>query len=417
MPFQIIRNDITNIKADAIVNSANPEPVYSRGTDGAIYQKAGAESLLAERRKIGRIEVGEAALTPAFGMNARFIIHTVGPVWQGGHKGEAEDVRRCYRNSLYLAKEHGCESIAFPLLSTGTYGFPKGEALNIALWEIRDFLSKEDMLVYLAVFDGESFELSGKLFEGIDSYIDEKYVADRLAEEYSVSSAYNEPYSEEEDTSWRGKSVPLKPFVHRDSGKKPWKNSPEEFVAPMAAAMPTDMSGESFQEQRGFQDVPKAPVPSAAALIMPDKEISGKEKKKGKLQSLFSGKKGKKAERSLEDVMAQLGETFQERLFGLIDEKGLTDVEVYKKANLDRKLFSKIRCNADYRPKKTTAIALAVALELNLDETKDLLSRAEMALSPSSKFDLIITYFIEQEVYDIYAINLALFQHEQPMLG
>lgn len=412
MPFQIIRNDITNIRADAIVNSANPEPVYSRGTDGAIYQKAGAESLLAERRKIGRIEVGEAAVTPAFGMDARFIIHTVGPVWQGGGKGEAEDVRRCYRNSLCLAKEHGCESIAFPLLSTGTYGFPKGEALRIALSEISNFLSKEEMLVYLAVFDGESFELSGKLFEGIDSYIDENYVRDRLEEEYPVSSVYGEPDSEE-NSAWRGNPVPLRPYVPKDSGKKPFLNSPRELVAPMAAAMPE----ESFQKQRSFKNVRKEPAPPAAALMVPDKELSEKEKKKGKLQSLFSGKKGKKAERSLEDVMAQLGETFQERLFGLIDEKGLTDVEVYKKANLDRKLFSKIRCNADYRPKKTTAIALAVALELNLDETKDLLSRAEMALSPSSKFDLIITYFIEQEVYDIYTINLALFQHEQPMLG
>lgn len=115
--------------------------------------------------------------------------------------------------------------------------------------------------------------------------------------------------------------------------------------------------------------------------------------------------------------MAQIGETFQERLFRLIDQRRLSDVEVYKKANLDRKLFSKIRCNRDYRPKKITAVALAVALELNLDETKDLLSRAEMALSPSNRFDLIITYFLERKIYDIYTINLALFQHGQPMLG
>lgn len=412
MPFQIIRNDITNIRADAIVNSANPEPVYSRGTDSAIYQKAGAESLLAERRKIGRIEVGEAALTSAFGLDARFIIHTVGPVWQGGQKGEAEDVRRCYRNSLRLAREHGCESIAFPLLSTGSYGFPKGEALQIALSEISDFLSKEEMLVSLAVFDGESFELSGKLFEGIDSYIDENYVADRLAEEYPVFSAEMETDSRRGDSAWREKSAPLNPSLFRKvGGKEPPKDSPGEFAAPMAAAMPRECS----QKQKNFRNMPQKPSPPAAAIAVPEQEPLGKGKKKGKLKSLFSGKKA--AERSLEDVVAQLGETFQERLFGLIDEKGLTDVEVYKRANLDRKLFSKIRCNVDYRPKKTTAIALAVAMELNLDETKDLLSRAEMALSPSSKFDLIITYFIEQEVYDVYTINLALFQHEQPMLG
>lgn len=367
MPFQIIRNDITNIKVDAIVNSANPEPVYTGGTESAVYQKAGAKSLLAERRKIGRLDVGEAAVTRAFRLDSRFIIHTVSPVWQGGNKGEAEDVRRCYRNSLCLARKHGCKSIAFPLLSTGTCGFPKGEALKIALSEISDFLWKEEMLVYLAVFDGESFALSGKLFEDIDSYIEENYVADRLAEEYPVM------------------------------------DSPGKIAPQAAAALPR----ESFPEQKYFIKESNKPLPAAAAFAIPDKALLGKEKKRGK----------KAAGHSLEDVMAQLGETFQERLFGLIDEKGLTDVEVYKKANLDRKLFSKIRCNADYRPKKTTAIALAVALELNLDETKDLLSRAEMALSPSSKFDLIITYFIQQEVYDIYAINLALFQHEQPMLG
>lgn len=374
MPFKIVRNDITKMRADAIVNTANPEPVCASGTDSAVYQAAGMEELLAERAKIGRLKAGEAAITPAFSLDAKYIIHTVGPIWQGGQCEEARQVRLCYENSLKLALEYGCESIAFPLISTGIYGFPKNEALQIALSVIRDFLSREDMLVYLVVFDKESFAISGKLFTDIDSYIDEKYVAAQTAAEYSK----NPPCGQ----ALRGvdRSVSL----------------PEFSMPQMCNAAP-----------------PPPPAAAAPMAAMPQKPRAEKKSKK-----LFSRQpKNNRAERSLEDVMTELGETFQERLLRLIDERGMTDVEVYKKANLDRKLFSKIRCNVNYRPKKMTALALAIALELNLDETKDLLSRAELALSPSSKFDLIIEYFIDREVYDVYTINLALFQHEQPILG
>ncbi len=343
MPFQIIRHDITKVKADAIVNVANAGPVFSGETNGRTYKAAGEENLLAGRRKIGRIPVGGAAITHAFGLKAGYIIHTVGPVWQGGEQGEARAVRLCYRNSLRLAREHGCESIAFPLISAGANGLPRGEALRIALAEIGSFLADEDMLVWLVVFDGESFSLPEKLSADIASYIDAHYAADRTAKACDAVCA----------------GVKYNSFAER----------------------PTK-------------------VPSRL-------------KRSGQLSKQAMAVR----ECSLEYVVAQLGETFQQRLFRLIDERSLTDVEVYKKANLDRKLFSKIRCNTEYRPKKITAVALAVALELNLDETKDLLSRAEMALSPSSKFDLIITYFIERKVYDIYTINAALFQHQQPLLG
>lgn len=366
MPLKLIRNDITKVKADAIVNTANPDPVYRKGTDSAVYQKAGIKSLLARRKKIGRIKEGEAAITPAFNLEAQYIIYTVGPVWQGGGFGEERKLRLCYRNSLRLAKKHECESVAFPLISTGTYGFPKAEGLRIALSEIGDFLLKEEMLVYLVVFDREAFELSGRLYADIDSYIDENYVSDKLAEEYSADRE-REDYCGNAD----GLSASFSMGEVREDG----------FTAAMPSVLP--------QEPEGRKE-------------------SCKKNSRGKQKA---------AARSLEDVMAQLGETFQERLFRLIDERNLTDVQVYKKANLDRKLFSKIRCNPDYRPKKNTALALAVALELNLDETKDLLSRAEIALSPSSRFDLIITYFIEMEIYDIYTINLALFQYHQDMLG
>lgn len=380
MPFQIVRNDITRMKADAIVNSANPKPIYAGGTDRAIYEAAGAEKLLARRRKIGEIEPGEAAVTPAFALDAKYIIHTVGPVWQGGGRGEAECVRKCYVSSLRLARRCGCRSIAFPLLASGVNGYPKGEALQIALSAIREFLDGEDMTVYLVVFDEESFALSGKLFAGIASYIDAQYVQDS-------ASSYCEENRPEESSPRAGRLPAQMPQVHA------------------APAVPMSISHAAPAERTPqVHTAPAVRVPMSQAA--PAARVRARQRGKAVL-----------AERSLDDVVAQLGETFQERLFRLIDQRNMTDVEVYKKANLDRKLFSKIRGNAAYRPKKITAVALAIALELNLDETKDLLARAEFALSPSSRFDLIITYFIEREVYDIYTINLALFAHGQVLLG
>ena len=351
MPLQIIRDDITKVKADAIVNTANPAPTWGAGTDSAIYQAAGAKQLLKYRSKIGEIAVGNAAVTPAFRLPAKHIIHTVGPIWQDGNHGEYEALRSCYEKSLHLARKLNCKSIAFPLISTGSYGFPRAEALRTALKVIGDFLQNEEMTVYLVVFDTKSVQISEELNLSIEKYIDEKLVVRKLKQEYASS--------------------------------------------------PAEMS--SFNTLPPLQDSLSAPAhPSAPARRAPEKRI-------------FSAKAS--APRSLEDVVGQLGETFQERLFRLVDERGLTDVEVYKRANLDRKLFSKIRCNANYKPKKKTALALAIALRLNLDETRDLLGRAELALSPSSVFDLIIEYFITNEIYDIYAINAALFQHGQPLLG
>ncbi len=348
MAFQIIRNDITKVKADAIVNTANPEPVYAGGTDAAIYMAAGAEKLLAERRKIGKIETGQVAVTPAFSLSAKYIIHTVGPSWRDGKHGEREAVRSCYENSLRKAQELGCESVAFPLIATGVYGFPKAEALQIAVNVFSEFLFQSDMQIILVVFDEESFVLSGRIFSGIDTYINENYVTEATDR---FESLFRKAETVTENT-----------YLDME------KNVLAGYKTPENAQM--------------------APAPAPMA-----------------------------APRSLEDLMAQVAETWQERLFRLIDEKGYSDVEVYKRANVDRKLFSKIRGNSDYQPKKITAVAFALALKLNLDETKDLLGRAGYALSPSSRFDLIIKYFIEQEVYDTYTINLALFEHKQPLLG
>ena len=378
MAFRIIRNDITKVSADAIVNTANPRPRYVSGTDYAIYMAAGADELLEERQKIGNIEIGQAAVTPAFALSAKYIIHTVGPAWIDGEHGEREAVRSCYENSLCLAKELGCESIAFPLIATGVYGFPKADALQIAVSVFSEFLSDTDMEIILVVFDEDSFVLSGKIFSGVNEFIDENYVSEKMDSEYSfgASAAAFTVGSVIPDDRRRGRRL-FKDAFHR-SGRKDSAKS---------ASIKADIEDD---EEYDAEPLMEAPMAMASA---------------------------DRAGRSLNDLLDNVSETWQESLLRLIDEKGYTDTEVYKRANVDRKLFSKIRSNSQYQPKKITAVAFALALKLNLDETKDLLGRAGYALSPSSKFDLIIEYFIEQEVYDTYTINLALFEHKQPLLG
>lgn len=333
MPFQIIRNDITKVRADIIVNSANPEPIVGTGTDSAVYEAAGKEELLRERKKIGHIKPGNVAYTDAFAADAEYIIHTVGPVWVDGNHGEREELHLCYRNSLELAKELGAQSIAFPLISSGNYRFPKDEALSIALFEISSFLMKNDMLVILVVFDKRSFELSGKLFVNIKEYIDEQKAAELRSSEYKNGR-----------------------LIQRSSS--------------------ADIS--NFD--------------------------------------VFHGDKLKNKEISAEDAIKVKGETFREKLFRLIDEKDMSDVDVYKRANIDRKLFSKIRSNKDYKPKKKTAVALAIALELDENDATDLLLRAGYAFSPGDEFDIAILYFIRAKEYDIIKINAFLFDNNLPIL-
>lgn len=336
MPFQIIRNDITKVKADAIVNTANPEAVIGDGTDRAIYQAAGEQKLLAARRKIGKIAPGAAVYTKAFHLAAKYIIHTVGPVWLDGSHGERETLHVCYKNALALALDLKCESIAFPLIATGTYQFPKEEALQIALTEISQFLLAHEMQVTLVVFDRDAFVLSQKLSDGIAAYVDEQAVrAIRVAE-------------------YLGAPESKARRAHNKSAKTAETVTADEMV----------IDGENLDKW-------------------------------------------------LEDP----GETFQERLFELIDASGMNEVTVYKKANIDRKLFSRIRSKKDYRPKKKTAVAFAIALELDMPTMTDLLARAGIALSPSDQFDLIISYFVTRRDYDIFEINAALFKYGQPILG
>ena len=337
MPFEIIRNDIASMAVDAIVNTANPRPVVGAGTDAAIHKKAGPGLLLA-RQKIGSIAVGRAAITPAFDLQAKYVIHTVGPVWTDGSRGEEALLRSCYDRSLSLALAHDCRSVAFPLISTGTYGFPKDKALQIAISAFSAFLTEHEMEIYLVVFDRASFALSERLFQGVASYIDENYVGSVV---YDTAAEYRTP-------NRRRRSRDLEDRMLMAD------------CAPCAYA-------------------PKA--------------------------------------MSLEDMLKQADAGFSETLLKLIDASGKKDSEIYKKALLSKQHFSKIRNNPGYKPSKPTALALALALELDLEAAKDLIGRAGYALTNSSKFDLIIRYFIEQEKYNLVEINCILFEYDQPLLG
>lgn len=392
MAFEIIRNDITKVKADAVVNTANPQPVVGGGTDTAVYRAAGEKRLLECRKKIGEIAPGQAACTPAFRLKAKYIIHTVGPVWQGGDRGEREILSACYANSLALAAQLACESVAFPLIATGTYGFPKDEALAIALKEIGAFLLTHEMRVTLVVFDEQSFALSAGIAEGIRQYIDDHAARELAQEEYGetmpLASRRRAPVLPSAARTRKGKNAAF--FPEREEtfyGTAAQSLVGEESEKTVCTPSFTPEAAPPQYHAAAFADV-------GAAAPLPD--VKGK---------------------SLDEVVRGTQATFQQKLFQLIDASGMDDVTVYKKANIDRKVFSRIRCKEDYRPTKKTAVAFAIALELDMPAMLDLLARAEIAFSPSSKFDLIVSYFVTNRIYDIFEINAALFRYGQPILG
>ena len=344
MPLQIIRQDVTKMHVDAIVNTTNAEMVGYSGVDLAVHEGAGP-ALDAECAKIAPLGLGQAKITKGYDLPAKYIIHTSGPVWRGGTCEESLHLKSCYVESLKLAVEYGCNSVAFPLISAGTYGYPKDQVLRFAVQVITEFLFENELMVYLCVFDRSSYEFSKKLFQEIREVIDDDYVAKR------------------KDTL----SNKAEGFRHQNA---------ERSARKLCCEMP---------------------MPLACNVAEPT---------------------DKSRDKSLQEYLKAMDKSFAYKLFDWIDARGMTDVECYKKANVDKKTFSKIKCNPQtYKPSKQTAVAFAIALKLDLDETQDLLASAGLTLSRSFKFDKIIRYFIQKEVYDIFEINEALFEFDQVLLG
>ncbi len=397
MPFHIVRNDITRMQVDAVVNAANETLLGGGGVDGAIHRAAGPR-LLERCRRLGGCRPGEAKLTPGFDLPARWIIHTVGPIWQGGGRGEEQILRSAYDNSLALAKRKRCKSLAFPLISAGAYGYPKAEALAVATDRIRSFLETNEMEIYLVVFDERSFQLSQGLAQEIREFIDAAYAETHndLSNRWDL---HGRPGAAQPP------SAPMEgmAFASAESAAP----SEAEFSVSGASARP------SYRKTAAKVSAPMAaakPLPQAAAR--PPKPAKPYAPKAARQSAKTAEGPG-----SLRDALSQIDESFSQMLLRKIDEKGMTDAACYKKANVDRKLFSKIRSDVHYRPSKITAIAFAIALELPMEETKDLLMKAGFALSRSSKFDIIIEYFIRHGNYNIYEINEALFAFDQSLLG
>jgi len=376
MAIKIVKGDITKIKVGAIVNAANESLLGGGGVDGAIHRAAGPR-LLDECRKLNGCKVGEAKITAAYNLPAKFIIHTVGPVWQGGGYDEEQLLTYCFSNSLRLAAKHRVETIAFPLISSGIYGYPKDKAIRVAMKVFEEFLTENDMDITLVLYDNKTFELSESLYADIEKFIGENYVeGDRV--DHNRRSRYLERIE-----SRRFADRYESPQIPKKENAEPSKDAaeaPEELLEDFDSFL-SDVSESRY-------------VPSA-----------------------LSNMSMARPKRSLEDLMRERTETFSECLLRIIDQKGMTDVEVYKLANIDRKLFSKIRSDKDYKPSKITAIAFAIALSLSLDETIDFIGKAGFTLSMGLKFDLIIRYFIEQSNFKIYEINEALFAFDQVLLG
>lgn len=374
MPFKILRQDITKMEVDAIVNAANASLLGGGGVDGAIHAAAGP-GLLAECRTLGGCEPGQAKATGGYSLPAKYVIHTVGPIWQGGHANEETTLRACYRNSLRLAEEKGCESVAFPLISAGAYGYPKDEAFSVALSEIGAFLLGSEMTVFLVLFGSAETHLGRSRFPDLQSFIDQSYV-----------DAHYSPNLESARFQMAHLAPPPSGFAPPAPAAAPAKKEKKSRRLFHKNEAPTETA--VFCAEDAFEAAP-APIPAPSA-------------KPDDLDAAISG---------------MLDESFSEMLLRLIDERGLTDAAVYKKANVDRKLFSKIRSNPLYRPSKPTAVAFAVALELSEAETRELLQKAGYALSRAYLFDVIIEYFISRGNYNVFDINEALFSYDQTLLG
>lgn len=370
MPLKIVRNDITKMNADAIVNTANAYPAVGTGCDFAVYQAAGYDELLKYRTgKIGYVSEGEVFITPGFQLNCKYIIHAVSPRFIDGNSGEEKKLRSCYKKSLQIAREYQVKSIAFPLIATGGFGYPKEEGIRIAVDEINAFIMKYELLVYLVVFDEKAARLGNNLYPSLEAYIDQNYVEEKRREEY-----FGMPY---------------------------------QAKAPMSARN-LIREGFKYDSRRRLPEAEESTVllDGMSAPVMQTKEAK-------KLDAVdFCGKH----ESALEERMKHISDTFSEYLIYLIDSRGMSYPDVYKRAIVDKKVFSKIKNNPNAHPKKITAMCLCVGARLNMDQTRDLLARAGYALSPCDKTDIIFSYFIENHIYDMIELDIQLEEHGLPCL-
>ena len=414
MAFKIVRNDITKMNTEAIVNTANDHATVGTRCDSAVYKAAGYDELLVYRKeKIGFVPEGEAFITPGFNLKAKYIIHAVSPLYMGGNEGEEEKLRSCYRKSLKLAKENRIHSIAFPLISTGGFGYPKEEGMRIAVDEINAFLLNNEMDIFLVVFDDKAKSLGKRIFPDLEEYIDQNYVEDKHGEEYG-DVFFGSTRTDSEATALLSNERMVE--RRRRRAEEARRQEAADFtvgsVPPISgAAMPNDS---------------KASKPSGAGSIFRKKETSKKALKSDVMMDAamasmedvdegffdFEGiHEGK-----LEERMKHISDTFSQYLMYLIQDKKMENAEVYKRAIVDKKIFSKIKNNVDYHPQKLTALCLCVGAKLNLDESKDLLARAGYALSPCDKTDIIFSYFIENEIYDMIELDIQLEEHGLPCI-
>ncbi len=405
MPFKIVRNDITKMNTEAIVNTANSRPAVGPGCDWAVYEAAGFEELLHFRKeKIGSVPEGEVFLTPGFALPAKYIIHAVSPLYVDGNQGEEELLRSCYRKSLALAEEHGIRSIAFPLISTGGFGYPQEEGMRIAVDEIHAFLLHSDMQVVLVVFGGKAARMGKNLYPDLEAYIDENYVEEKEAEEYA---SYDVPH---EVSDFR----------------KNRRRRTQYFAARPEVCTPGAASPKSREDQakpkKGLGKSRKARPELREELPEPRKELYANEVPQiAADEDLFDLREGFLDEDGIEDLeenlskrMRHLSDSFADYLLYLINRKGMENADVYKRAIVDKKVFSKIKNNRNYHPQKLTALCLCVGAKLTMDETKDLLARAGYALSPCDKTDIIFSYFIEHGIYDMIELDIQLEEHGLP---
>lgn len=380
MPFKIIKNDITRVKADAIVNTVNPNVRIGDGVEYDIYNAAGKDELLKAREKLGYMPPGEVGITPAFKLDAKYIIHVSSPVWTGIWYGErppesvftedTELLRDCYMKALYMAAENGCKSIAFPLLATGTYKFPKEIGMAVAVRAFTEFLKNYDMEIFLVVFGRDSFNISGSLFRKVKKFVDYETICAEFAPRY--------------DSNWiDGSTIDDLDSFDDEEETESYQDISEDKTLTESY---WDIS-EDDEKTESYRDI----IEDDGALYY---------------ESLSRSHKYSK---SLEESLKKIHKySFAGYLQQLINKKGMKNSEVYATANITKQYFSKL-INGKVNPSKEKVIALAIGLHLNMDETKDILKIAGYALSPFSQTDTVVKYFINNKDYNVIKLDILLY--------